>query len=57
MIRWRSEQDWKEIPEARLEDLERQFRERMPEGHERVEMRAYEVRGGKLAGEDEPGAA
>ena len=47
VIRWRSERHWKRIPEERLEDLERQFRESMPEGHERVEMRAFEVRGGE----------
>jgi uncharacterized protein (TIGR03792 family) len=47
VIRWRSERHWKGIPEERLEDLERQFRERMPEGHERIEMRAFEVKGGE----------
>jgi uncharacterized protein (TIGR03792 family) len=43
VIRWASERDWQAIPAARLEELERRFRERLPEGHETVETRAFRV--------------
>lgn len=43
VIRWASDEDWKGIPAGRLEALERRFRERMPEGHETVETRAFRV--------------
>lgn len=46
VIRWESERHWKGIPGERVEELERHFRERVPEGHEVAEMRAFEVRGG-----------
>src|ERR1044071_2163556 len=44
VIRWESERHWKGIAEERLEELERRFHERMPDGHEQVEVRAFEVR-------------
>ena len=43
VIRWRSERAWKGVPDERLEELKRQFEERLPEGHEVVEIRAFEV--------------
>ena len=41
VIRWRSEEEWKGIAPARLEELERRFRERFGEPFQMVEIRAY----------------
>ena len=43
VIRWNREEDWKEMPKERLDDLDRRFREAVPEGWELVETRSYEV--------------
>ncbi len=43
VIRWQSEDDWKGMPKERQDDLDRQFREAVPEGWELVETRSYEV--------------
>jgi uncharacterized protein (TIGR03792 family) len=43
VIRWKREEDWKEMPKERLDDLDRRFREAVPEGWELVETRSYEV--------------
>ena len=43
VIRWRREEDWKGMPKERQDDLDRQFREAVPEGWELVETRSYEV--------------
>lgn len=43
VIRWESEGDWKGMPKERQDDLDRQFREAVPEGWELVETRSYEV--------------
>ena len=43
VIRWRSEEDWKGMPKERQDDLDRRFREAVPEGWELVEPRSYEV--------------
>lgn len=43
VIRWRSEEDWKGMPKERMDDLDRRFREAVPEGWELVETRSYEV--------------
>lgn len=51
VIRWRSERDWTSIPGERLEELERRFREHLPEGHELVEMRVFEV---EMDGDPDP---
>lgn len=41
VIRWESEEAWKGIPEERLQELERRFREHLPDSHEIVETRSY----------------
>jgi len=44
VVRWRSEEDWKGIPQEHLDELDRQFGEAVPEGDwERLETRAYRV--------------
>jgi uncharacterized protein (TIGR03792 family) len=43
VIRWRREEDWQGMPKERQDDLDRQFREAVPEGWELVETRSYEV--------------
>lgn len=43
VIRWRREEDWKGMPKERQDDLDRRFREAVPEGWELVETRSYEV--------------
>lgn len=43
VIRWESEAAWKGIPEERLEELERQFRAAIPDGHEVIEIHSFEV--------------
>ncbi len=43
VIRWKREEDWKEMSKERLDDLDRRFREAVPEGWEWVETRSYEV--------------
>ena len=43
VIRWQSEEHWKGMPGERVDDLDRRFREAVPEGWELVETRSYEV--------------
>jgi uncharacterized protein (TIGR03792 family) len=43
VIRWEKEEDWKEMPKEWMDDLDRRFREVVPEGWELVETRSYEV--------------
>lgn len=43
VIRWESEEEWKGMPKERQDDLDRRFREAVPEGWELVETRSYEV--------------
>ena len=43
VIRWESEEDWQGMPKERQDDLDRRFREAVPEGWELVETRSYEV--------------
>jgi uncharacterized protein (TIGR03792 family) len=43
VIRWQSEDHWKRMPKERQDDLDRRFREAVPEGWELVETRSYEV--------------
>jgi uncharacterized protein (TIGR03792 family) len=43
VIRWQREEDWKGMPKERQDDLDRRFREAVPEGWELVETRSYEV--------------
>lgn len=43
VIRWQSEEDWKGMPTERMDDLDRRFREAVPEGWDLVETRSYEV--------------
>jgi uncharacterized protein (TIGR03792 family) len=43
VIRWEREEDWKGMPKERQDDLDRRFREAVPEGWELVETRSYEV--------------
>lgn len=50
VLRWRSAEEWKGIPRARLEELERRFGEAFAEPFQVVEVRSYqpvhEVRAG-----------
>jgi uncharacterized protein (TIGR03792 family) len=41
VIRWRSAEEWKGIEPARLEELERRFRDRFGEPFQVVEVRSY----------------
>jgi uncharacterized protein (TIGR03792 family) len=43
VIRWKSEKDWKGMPKERMDDLDRRFREAVPEGWAWIETRSYEV--------------
>jgi uncharacterized protein (TIGR03792 family) len=43
VIRWKREENWKRMPKERQDDLDRRFREAVPEGWELVETRSYEV--------------
>ena len=43
VVRWESREHWKGIPRKRLDAIEERFRRELPEGHEIVETRAYEV--------------
>jgi uncharacterized protein (TIGR03792 family) len=43
VIRWEKEEDWKGMPKERMDDLDRRFREAVPEGWELIETRSYEV--------------
>jgi uncharacterized protein (TIGR03792 family) len=44
VIRWRSEEEWKGIPQERLDELTRRFSEAFPEDDwERIETCSYEV--------------
>jgi uncharacterized protein (TIGR03792 family) len=44
LVRWRSEEEWKSIPQERLDDLTRRFSEAFPEeAWERIETCSYEV--------------
>ena len=43
VIRWQREEDWKGMPKERQDDLDRRFREAVPEGWELIETRSYEV--------------
>ena len=43
VIRWHSHEHWKGMPKERMDDLDRRFREAVPEGWELVETRSYEV--------------
>jgi uncharacterized protein (TIGR03792 family) len=43
VIRWKREEDWKGMPKERQDDLDRRFREAVPEGWELVETLLYEV--------------
>lgn len=45
VVRWQSVEHWKGIPKARLDGLDERFRRELPEGHEIVETRNYEVLG------------
>ncbi|HKV08674.1 MAG TPA: TIGR03792 family protein [Thermoanaerobaculia bacterium] len=45
VVRWESREHWKGIPKERLDEIEERFRRELPEGHEIVETRAYEVAG------------
>lgn len=46
LIRWRSREEWQDIPPERLEELERRFRREIPdEAHEVIECKAYDVVG------------
>lgn len=42
VIRWRGEEEWRAIEPARLEELERRFRERLGEPFQVVETRVYQ---------------
>ena len=43
VIRWKREEDWQGMPKERLDDLDRRFREAVPEGWELAETLSYEV--------------
>lgn len=44
VIRWDREEDWQGIAKERLDELDRRFREAVPEdGWERVEVRSYRI--------------
>lgn len=43
VIRWKHKDHWKGMPRDRQDDLDRRFREAVPEGWELVETRSYEV--------------
>lgn len=43
VIRWKREEDWKGMPRERQDDLDRRFRQAVPDGWELVETRSYEV--------------
>lgn len=44
VVRWRSEEDWKGIPQEHLDELDRRFGEEVPEdAWELLETRAYQV--------------
>jgi hypothetical protein len=46
VIRWRSREDWQGISAKRLDELERRFREAVPEdAWELLETRSYEAVG------------
>lgn len=45
VVRWQSMACWKGISRERLDRIDERFRRELPEGHEIVETRGYEVLG------------
>jgi uncharacterized protein (TIGR03792 family) len=43
VVRWKSLACWKGLPRERLDGIEERFRRELPEGHEILETRGYEV--------------
>lgn len=41
VIRWRSREDWDAVPKPLLDRLDREFRDRLPDGWELVEESAF----------------